>query len=62
MSYKLTKTQKRFIPVYLFRRRINSAPVGPPTSPELEIETESTGLYFITEASNNNNPNYIITE
>jgi len=60
MSYKLTKKQKRFIPVYLFRRRINSA--GPPTSPELEIETESTGLYFITETSSNTNPNYIITE
>jgi hypothetical protein len=35
---------------------------GPSSTPEQEIETESTGLYFITEASSNASPNYIITE
>ena len=60
MAYKLTRKQKKFVPVYLFRRRSNSG--YPPYSPEEEIETESTGLYFITEASNDANPDYIITE
>jgi hypothetical protein len=60
MAYKLTRKQKKFIPVYLFRR-ISEA-TFPPYTPEEEIETESTGLYFITEASNDANPNYIITE
>ena len=61
--YKLTKKQKKFVPVYLFRRRgWDDTPAGPPSSPESEIETESTGLYFITEASSNASPNYIITE
>ena len=60
MAYKLTRKQKKFIPVYLFRRRSESD--FPPLTPEQEIETESTGLYFITEASNDANPDYIITE
>ena len=61
MAYKLTRKQKKFVPVYLFRRRTNQ--ITPPnTHPEQEIETESTGLYFITESSSNANPNYIITE
>tara|TARA_R110002167_G_scaffold2241_2_gene11546 strand:+ start:487 stop:678 length:192 start_codon:yes stop_codon:yes gene_type:complete len=51
------------VPVYLFRRRSDeSGGGGPPYTPEEEIETESTGLYFITEASSNANPDYIITE
>jgi hypothetical protein len=58
--YRLTKKQKKFVPVYLFRRR--GWEVGPPSSPETEIETESTGLYFITESSSSASPNYIITE
>jgi len=63
MAYKLTRKQKKFVPVYLFRRRSQTAtPIGPPASPEQEIETESTGLYFITEASSNASPDYIITE
>ena len=63
MAYKLTRKQKKFVPVYLFRRRSQtSTPIGPPASPESEIETESTGLYFITEASINASPDYIITE
>jgi len=49
------------VPVYLFRRR-NETASTPPYTPEEEIETESTGLYFITEASSNANPDYIITE
>ena len=60
MAYRLTRKQKKFVPVYLFRRRTNES--GPPVSPESEIETESTGLYFITESSSSANPNYIITE
>ena len=60
MAYKLTRKQKKFVPVYLFRRRSYST--FPPYTPEEEIETESTGLYFITEASNDANPDYIITE
>jgi hypothetical protein len=60
MAYKLTRKQKKFIPVYLFRRRGGEA--GPPYTPEEEIETESTGLYFITEASSDASPDYIITE
>ena len=60
MAYKLTRKQKKFIPVYLFRRRSNSD--FPPYTTEEEIETESTGLYVITEASNDANPDYIITE
>ena len=52
----MTKTQKRFVPVYLFRRRGWGATDTPASS------TESTGLYFITEASSNASPNYIITE
>lgn len=44
MAYKLTRKQKKFVPVYLFRRRSQtSTPIGPPASPESEIETESTG-------------------
>ena len=62
MAYKLTKKQKKFVPVYLFRRRTETVTPAPPLTPEQEIETESTGLYFITEASNDANPNYIITE
>tara|TARA_R100001463_G_scaffold135021_1_gene197802 strand:- start:23 stop:214 length:192 start_codon:yes stop_codon:yes gene_type:complete len=63
MAYKLTRKQKKFVPVYLFRRRSQTAtPIGPPASSEEEIETESTGLYFITEASSNASPDYIITE
>ena len=60
MAYKLTRKQKKFIPVYLFRRRTNE--ITPPLTPESEIETESTGLYIITESSSSSNPNYIITE
>tara|TARA_R110001599_G_scaffold226854_1_gene425951 strand:+ start:34 stop:216 length:183 start_codon:yes stop_codon:yes gene_type:complete len=48
------------IPVYLERRRLDI--VTPNITPEQEIETESTGLLFITEASSNANPDYIITE
>jgi hypothetical protein len=62
MAYKLTRKQKKFIPVYLFRRRSDSGGVTPPYTPEEEIETESTGLYFITEASSDASPDYIITE
>tara|TARA_R110000823_G_scaffold202200_1_gene333132 strand:+ start:18 stop:206 length:189 start_codon:yes stop_codon:yes gene_type:complete len=50
------------VPVYLFRRRSDESSIGPPYTPEEEIETESTGFYFITEASSNANPDYIITE
>ena len=35
---------------------------GVSDTPEQEIETELTGLYFITEASSNALPDYIITE
>ena len=63
MAYKLTRKQKKFVPVYLFRRRgWEDTPVGPPATSEVEIETESTGLYIITESSSSSNPNYIITE
>jgi hypothetical protein len=62
MAYKLTRKQKKFVPVYLFRRRSETATPTPPLTPEQEIETESTGLYFITEASSNASPDYIITE
>ena len=48
------------VPVYLFRRRDDGS--NPNNTPEEEIETESTGLFFITEASSNANPDYIITE
>ena len=49
------------IPVYLERRRMDNSG-SPAPSIEEEIETESSGLFFITEASSNANPNYIITE
>ena len=62
MAYKLTRKQKKFVPVYLFRRRSETVIPGPPLTPEQEIETESTGLYFITEASSSASPDYIITE
>ena len=58
--WKLSKKQKYFIPVYLFRRRNTSD--YPPSTPEYEIETESTGLWFITEQSSASFPTYIITE
>ena len=60
MRWKLTKKQKLFIPVFLFRRRVDDG--SPPSSPEYEIETESTGLWFITEQSSSSSPTYIITE
>ena len=60
MRWKLTKKQRLFIPVYLFRRRVNFT--HPPSTPEYEIETESTGLWFITEGSSPASPTYIITE
>jgi len=59
--WKLSKKQKFFIPIYLFRRRMIINPY-PPYSPGLEIETESTGAWFITEQSSSNYPTYIITE
>ena len=62
MAYKLTRKQRKFVPVYLFRRRSETVTHAPPLTPEQEIETESTGLYFITEASSNASPDYIITE
>jgi len=62
MAYKLTRKQKKFIPVYLFRRRSETVIPVPPLTPEQEIETESTGLYFITESSSDASPDYIITE
>lgn len=63
MAYKLTRKQKKFVPVYLFRRRgWGDTPSGPPSTSEVEIETESTGLYIRTESSSSANPNYIITE
>ena len=61
MRWKLTKRQKLFIPVFLFRRRVDDGS-SPPSSPEYEIETESTGLWFITEGSSSSLPTYIITE
>lgn len=61
MAYRLTRKQKKFVPVYLFRRR-GWGDDGPPSSPESEIETESTGLLLITESSSSSNPNYIVTE
>jgi hypothetical protein len=48
------------VPVYLFRRRVDEN--FPPYTPEEEIETESTGLYFRTEGSTIANPIFIITE
>jgi hypothetical protein len=48
------------VPVYLSRRRADVSDTN--NTPEEEIETESTGLLFITEASSNANPDYIITE
>lgn len=64
MAYKLNRKQKKFVPVYLFRRRGwgDDTPSGPPSTSEVEIETESTGLYIRTESSSSANPNYIITE
>jgi len=62
MAYKLTRKQKKFVPVYLFRRRTETVTPAPPLTPEQEIETESTGLYFITESSSDASPDYIITE
>ena len=62
MRWKLTKKQKLFIPVFLFRRRVDDGSPPPPSSPEYEIETESTGLWFITEGSSSSLPTYIITE
>jgi|TARA_R100001530_G_scaffold128347_1_gene98016 hypothetical protein len=59
VRWKLTKKQKLFIPVFLFRRRNTDYP---PTTPEYEIETESTGAWFITEGSSSSLPTYIITE
>ena len=59
MRWKLTKKQKLFIPIYLFRRRTWD---NPATSLEEEIETESTGLFFVTESSIPSALNYIITE
>ena len=60
MRWKLTKKQKLFIPVFLCRRRVDDG--SPPSSPEYEIETESTGAWFITEGSSSSLPTYIITE
>jgi len=60
VRWKLTKKQKLFIPVYLFRRRVDDS--SPATSPEEEIETESTGLFFVIESSIPSALNYIITE
>ena len=60
--WKLSKKQKFFIPIYLFRRRMTFPPIYPPYSPGLEIETESTGAWFITEQSSSAVPTYIITE
>ena len=57
--WKLSKKQKFFIPIYLFRRRSSDYP---PTTPEYEIETESTWQWFITEQSSSSFPTYIITE
>ena len=62
MAYKLTRKQKKFVPVYLFRRRSETATPTPPLTPEQDIETESTGLYFITESSSAASADYIITE
>ena len=59
MRWKLTKKQKLFIPIYLFRRRTWD---NPATSLEEEIETESTGLFFVIESSIPSALNYIITE
>ena len=60
MRWKLTKKQKLFIPIFLFRRRVDDT--SPPSTPEYEIETESTGAWFITEQSSSAVPTYIITE
>jgi hypothetical protein len=60
VRWKLTKKQKLFIPVFLFRRRVDDG--SPPSSPEYEIETEGGGYYFITEGSSSSLPTYIITE
>ena len=49
------------VPVYLYRRRDNEANF-PPYSPDEEIETESSGLYFVLESSTPSQINYIITE
>jgi len=48
------------VPVYLFRRRSEDG--NPNNSPEEEIETESTGLFFVLESSTPSQINYIITE
>ncbi len=48
------------VPVYLYRRRNDAG--NPNNSPEEEIETESTGLYFVLESSTPSQINYIITE
>ena len=48
------------VPVYLERRRMDAT--FPPYTPEEEIETESTGLYFVLESSTPSQINYIITE
>jgi len=60
VRWKLTKKQKLFIPVFLFRRRADDT--FPPSTPEYEIETEGGGYYFITEGSSSSLPTYIITE
>ena len=48
------------VPVYLERRRMDAT--FPPYTPEEEIETESTGLFFVLESSTPSQINYIITE
>jgi hypothetical protein len=48
------------VPVYLYRRRDNDG--NPNNSPEEEIETESSGLFFVLESSTPSQINYIITE
>ena len=48
------------VPVYLFRRRSEDG--NPNNSPEEEIETESSGLFFVLESSTPSQINYIITE
>ena len=55
------KGQYKFpVPVSLYRRRDNDG--NPNNSPEEEIETESTGLFFVLESSTPSQINYIITE
>ena len=48
------------VPVYLERRRMDAT--FPPYTPEEEIETESSGLFFVLESSTPSQINYIITE